>query len=62
VSRSILKPGEYAGFFPIDESKAWARNAAHIRHLGDLTDRIRVLEKTKKEKKQTTAKRGKKHG
>ena len=59
VSRSILKPGEYAGFFPIDESKAWARNAVHIRHLDDLTDRIRVLEKT--EKKPGTN-RGKKNG
>ncbi|HEX6691376.1 MAG TPA: UDP-3-O-(3-hydroxymyristoyl)glucosamine N-acyltransferase [Burkholderiales bacterium] len=59
VSRSILKPGEYAGFFPIDESKAWARNAVHIRHLDDLTDRIRVLEKT--DKKPGTN-RGKKNG
>jgi UDP-3-O-[3-hydroxymyristoyl] glucosamine N-acyltransferase len=60
VSRSILKAGEYAGFFPIDESKAWARNAVHIRHLGDLTDRIRVLEKT--EKKKPAKARGKKRG
>ena len=60
VSRSILKPGEYAGFFPIDESKAWARNAVHIRHLDDLTDRIRVLEKG--DKKTPEGKGGKKHG
>src|SRR5262245_603432 len=57
-SRSILKPGEYAGFFPIDESKAWARNAAHIRHLDDMTDRIRVLEKDLK----PDAKKGRKDG
>jgi UDP-3-O-[3-hydroxymyristoyl] glucosamine N-acyltransferase len=58
ISRSILKPGNYAGFFPFDESKAWARNAVHLRHLDDLTGRIRTLEK----KKQSKAKRGKKHG
>jgi UDP-3-O-[3-hydroxymyristoyl] glucosamine N-acyltransferase len=58
ISRSILKPGNYAGFFPFDESRAWARNAVHLRHLDDLTGRIRTLEK----KKQPKAKRGKKHG
>src|SRR5688572_13495441 len=58
ISRSILKPGSYTGFFPFDDSKAWARNAVHLRHLGELTDRIRTLEK----KKQRKAKRGKKHG
>jgi len=57
ISRSILKPGSYAGFFPFDDSKAWARNAVHLRHLDDLTDRIRTLEK-----KKPKAKRGKKHG
>jgi len=61
VSRSILKPGEYAGFFPIDESRAWARNAVHIRHLDDLTGRIRVLEKTKKAKKPARPTGRKKH-
>jgi UDP-3-O-[3-hydroxymyristoyl] glucosamine N-acyltransferase len=61
ISRSILKAGEYAGFFPFDESRAWARNAAKIRHLDDLTDRIRTLEKGK-DKKQPEAKRGRKNG
>ena len=61
ISRSILKPGNYAGFFPFDESRAWARNASKIRHLDDLTDRIRTLEKGK-DKKQPDAKRGKRDG
>jgi UDP-3-O-[3-hydroxymyristoyl] glucosamine N-acyltransferase len=56
ISRSILKPGNYAGFFPFDESRAWARNAVHIRHLDDLTGRIRTLEK-KKPKKPTRRKK-----
>jgi UDP-3-O-[3-hydroxymyristoyl] glucosamine N-acyltransferase len=57
ISRSILKPGNYAGFFPFDDSTAWARNAVHIRHLDELADRVRALEK----KKPKTAKRRKKH-
>jgi UDP-3-O-[3-hydroxymyristoyl] glucosamine N-acyltransferase len=57
ISRSILKPGSYAGFFPFDDSTAWARNAVHIRHLDELADRVRELERKKPRK----AKRRKKH-
>ena len=57
ISRSILKPGSYAGFFPFDDSTAWARNAVHIRHLDELADRVRSLEK----KKPKPVKRRKKH-
>jgi UDP-3-O-[3-hydroxymyristoyl] glucosamine N-acyltransferase len=63
ISRSILKPGAYAGFFPFDDQAAWARNAAHIRHLAELAARVRALEKerpARKQKKKAT--RGKKHG
>jgi UDP-3-O-[3-hydroxymyristoyl] glucosamine N-acyltransferase len=60
ISRSILKPGSYAGFFPFDVSTAWARNAVHIRHLDELADRIRSLEKNKP-KAAKSAKRRKKH-
>jgi UDP-3-O-[3-hydroxymyristoyl] glucosamine N-acyltransferase len=58
ISRSILKAGNYAGFFPFDDSTAWARNAAQIRHLAELADRVRALEKSDKKPR---AKRGKKH-
>ena len=61
ISRSILKPGSYAGFFPFDDSKAWARNAVHLRHLDDLTDRIRTLEKPD-HKKRPKSKRPKTKG
>jgi UDP-3-O-[3-hydroxymyristoyl] glucosamine N-acyltransferase len=61
ISRSILKPGSYAGFFPFDDSKAWARNAVHLRHLDDLTDRIRTLEKPD-DKKRPKSKRPKTKG
>ena len=33
VSRSILKPGTYTGFYPFEEHEAWRRNAAALRRL-----------------------------
>jgi UDP-3-O-[3-hydroxymyristoyl] glucosamine N-acyltransferase len=34
ISRSLLKPGTYTGFYPFDEHAAWKRNAAQLRRLG----------------------------
>jgi UDP-3-O-[3-hydroxymyristoyl] glucosamine N-acyltransferase len=34
ISRSLLKPGTYTGFYPFDEHEAWKRNAAQLRRLG----------------------------
>jgi len=48
ISRSILKPGTYTGMFPFDENSEWARNTALVRHLADLAERVRALEKGKK--------------
>jgi UDP-3-O-[3-hydroxymyristoyl] glucosamine N-acyltransferase len=45
VSRSILKPGRYSGAFPFDENAAWEKNAATLRQLHALRDRLRALEK-----------------
>jgi UDP-3-O-[3-hydroxymyristoyl] glucosamine N-acyltransferase len=45
VSRSILKPGTYSGFFPIDDNAAWEKNAATLRQLHALRERLRALEK-----------------
>jgi len=44
ISRSIRKPGTYTGMFPFDEHQSWARNAALVRHLAELADRVRALE------------------
>ena len=46
VTRSILKPGNYTGFFPIDDNAAWEKNAASLRQLNTLRDRIKQLEKS----------------
>jgi UDP-3-O-[3-hydroxymyristoyl] glucosamine N-acyltransferase len=44
VSRSIRKPGHYTGFFPIDDNAAWEKNAATLKQLHALRERIRALE------------------
>jgi UDP-3-O-[3-hydroxymyristoyl] glucosamine N-acyltransferase len=44
VTHSLTEPGLYTGFFPIDRNRAWERNAAVARHLGELRERLRRLE------------------
>jgi UDP-3-O-[3-hydroxymyristoyl] glucosamine N-acyltransferase len=44
VMRSILQPGHYSGVFPIDDNASWEKNAATLRQLHRLRDRIRALE------------------
>jgi UDP-3-O-[3-hydroxymyristoyl] glucosamine N-acyltransferase len=44
VSRSILKPGLYSGIFPIDDNASWEKNAATLKQLHRLRDRIKALE------------------
>jgi UDP-3-O-[3-hydroxymyristoyl] glucosamine N-acyltransferase len=47
VTRSILKPGHYSGVYPFEENAAWEKNAATLRQLHALRDRLRILEKAK---------------
>jgi UDP-3-O-[3-hydroxymyristoyl] glucosamine N-acyltransferase len=44
VTRSILRPGHYTGVFPIDDNAAWEKNAATLKQLHGLRDRLRALE------------------
>ena len=44
VTRSILKAGQYSGLFPFDDNATWEKNAATLRQLHALRDRLRVLE------------------
>ncbi len=46
VTRSILKPGQYTGMFPIDDNAAWEKNAATLKQLHALRERLKALEKT----------------
>jgi UDP-3-O-[3-hydroxymyristoyl] glucosamine N-acyltransferase len=45
VTHSILKPGHYTGIFPIDDNAAWEKNAATLKQLHKLRERIKALEK-----------------
>ena len=45
VSRSIRKPGRYSGVFPFDDNASWEKNAATLRQLHALRERLRALEK-----------------
>jgi UDP-3-O-[3-hydroxymyristoyl] glucosamine N-acyltransferase len=45
VSGSIHKPGHYGGAFPIDDNAAWLKNAAALRQLYQLRERVKALEK-----------------
>ena len=44
VTRSITRPGQYTGMFPIDDNAHWEKNAATVKQLHSLRDRIKALE------------------
>lgn len=44
VTRSIRQPGHYTGMFPIDDNATWEKNAASLKQLHSLRERIRALE------------------
>jgi UDP-3-O-[3-hydroxymyristoyl] glucosamine N-acyltransferase len=45
ISRSIHKAGTYSGAFPFDDNASWEKNAATLRQLYSLRERVRALEK-----------------
>ncbi len=53
VTRSILKPGHYTGMFPIDDNAEWEKNAASLKQLHRLRERLRALENTLEQHKHT---------
>lgn len=46
VSRSILEPGQYTGFYPLAKNAEWEKSAAIVRNLASMREKIRALEKT----------------
>jgi len=45
VSRSVLEPGQYTGFYPLAKNAEWERSAAIVRNLDSMRAKIRTLEK-----------------
>ncbi len=48
VSRSILEPGQYTGFYPLAKNADWEKTAAIVRNLSGMREKMRYLEKTMK--------------
>ncbi|GAA4029863.1 UDP-3-O-(3-hydroxymyristoyl)glucosamine N-acyltransferase [Actimicrobium antarcticum] len=48
VTRSILEPGQYTGFYPLAKNADWEKTAAVVRNLSKMREKIRQLEKTVK--------------
>jgi UDP-3-O-[3-hydroxymyristoyl] glucosamine N-acyltransferase len=44
VTKSIREAGTYTGTFPFGENREWRKNAAQLRHLDEMADRIKKLE------------------
>ncbi len=44
IARSISKPGQYSGVFPADSHAQWEKNAATLKQLHALRERLRHLE------------------
>ena len=44
ITKSISKPGTYSGAMPFEEHRDWLKNAAQMRHLDTMAERVRGLE------------------
>lgn len=45
VNKSIRERGSYCGIYPFSSTQAWRKNAVQLRHLDELADRIKRIEK-----------------
>jgi len=46
VTRSLLRAGNYTGLFPIDDNASWEKNAATLKQLHTLRERLKRVEKS----------------
>ena len=44
----LTKPGLYTGLFPLDENAVWEKNAASLKQLNSLRERLKNIEKSTK--------------
>jgi UDP-3-O-[3-hydroxymyristoyl] glucosamine N-acyltransferase len=51
ITKSIDRPGTYTGAYAFEPHRDWLRNAAQLRHLAELAQRVRELEKKSKRAK-----------
>jgi len=48
-----LQPGQYTGMFPLDSHVNWEKNAASLKQLSRLRERIKALESEIQNNKET---------
>jgi UDP-3-O-[3-hydroxymyristoyl] glucosamine N-acyltransferase len=48
VPNSITAPGRYTGFYPMAPNAEWERNAALLRNLSAMREKIKTLERAVK--------------
>ncbi len=53
VTRSIAQPGQYTGMFPLDTNANWEKNAASLKQLSRLRERIKAIEADIQDNKET---------
>lgn len=44
VNKSIREAGSYTGIYPFSKDDKWRKNAAHVRHLEELADKVKALQ------------------
>ena len=54
VSRSVLEPAQYTGFYPMAKNAEWEKSAAIVRNLSSMREKMRTLEKQIKQLTETT--------
>jgi UDP-3-O-[3-hydroxymyristoyl] glucosamine N-acyltransferase len=54
VSRSVLEPGQYTGFYPLAKNAEWEKSAAIVRNLSAMRDKMRAMEKQIKQLTEAT--------
>lgn len=44
IGKSIREPGTYTGIFPFSSHEVWRKNAAQLRHLDELANKMKLLQ------------------
>ena len=54
VTKSLRTPGQYTSIYPLEPHEAWLHNAAQIKRLSRLAERIEELEKKLEQMERTS--------
>ncbi|MDQ5941420.1 MAG: UDP-3-O-[3-hydroxymyristoyl] glucosamine N-acyltransferase [Pseudomonadota bacterium] len=50
VTKNLTKPGQYTSIYPLEAHEDWLRNAAQLKRLSKLADRVTALERSLEKK------------